>query len=821
LLKINNSSMDAFLNDLKHSLRTFVRNPGFTATALAALTLGIGTNTAIFSVVNRVLLKPVAAPDPHKIVVLGSTRARGLPLGGSIGGSQTRYNLWREQTSLFQDISAYRFGSMNLTGVDQPEQIQMGQVSADYFHLFGIPIAQGHSFTAQEDRPHAGNFAILSDAFWKRIFSGTPVLGKTVSLNGNPYVVVGITGPNVETESPRPIDVWVPFQIDPASTDQNHYFGVAARIRPGVTPAMIKTQLQIATDEFRSKFPGVSTTLPGVTFIAEPIEDVLDRNIRSSLLILAVAVSFVLLIACANVANLLLVRATGRKREIAIRVAVGASRARLIRQLLAESVALSLTGGVLGFILGIVGIRALLALNPGDIPRLGQSGITPDWRVILFTLGVSIATGILFGLIPALEASRIELTAAPRRGRIRALLVVSEVALALILLIGSGLLIRSFVSMRSVNPGFDAHNVLTLQMSLTGNQYQKTVGVVRLVDATMERIHALPGVESAAAGCCLPIGAIPNGPFVIAGRPLVGTFHARANMPTISPEFFDVFKIPILRGRKFTDREVAGSPSVAIINEAMAREFWPNNDAIGARIILGSKNSIESVPNPPTIEIVGIAGGVRERTDRSTDPEGNTIYMPLPQTSNGYTSYIVRLPTTWMVRTRVEPHSLSSAIRNELIQASQGLAVVNIRSMDEIESASTARQDFNMVLMLIFGGSALLLAAIGIYGLMAFSVEQRTKEIGIRIALGAGSNTVQNMVIAQGMALVVTGSAIGIAAALGLTRFLASFLYGVTALDPVVFIAVPILLSAVALLAILLPARRASRVDPIQALRTQ
>jgi predicted permease len=809
--------MDAFLNDLKHSLRTFLRNPAFTLTALAALALGIGTNTAIFSVVNRVLLRPVAAPDPDKIIVLGSTRATGLPLGGSIGGSPTRFNVWRQQTALFEDISAYRFGSMNLTGVDVPEQVQIGQVSSDYFHLFGLPITQGRSFSAAEDRPHAGNFAILSDAFWHRAFSAAPIVGNTVSLNGSPYVVVGIMA-NVETESPKPIDVWVPFQLDPASIDQGHYFGVAARIRPGVTQAMIKTQLQVATDDFRRKFPNVSTTLPGVTFIAEPIKDVLDRNIRSSLLILAVAVSFVLLIACANVANLLLVRAAGRKREIAIRVAIGASRARLIRQLLAESVVLSLAGGILGLLLGMAGIRALLALNPGDIPRIGESGITADWHVIGFTLLLSIATGILFGLIPAMHASRIEMTTVPRKNKVRAILVVSEVSLALILLIGSGLLIRSFVSMRSVNPGFDTHSVLTLQMSLTGDQYQKTAGVVRLADSSIERIRALPGVESAAAGCCMPIGPVPNAPFVIANRPLTGTFHARANMPTISPDFFDVFKIPILRGRKFTDRDVAGAPPVAIINQAMAREFWPNNDAVGARVSLSSKSDTQ----PSTfLEIVGIAGDVRERTDRAADPEGYTIYIPLPQTDDGYTSYIVRLPTNWMVRTRVEPHSLSSAVKNELIQASRGVAVVNIRSMDEIESASTAREDFNMAVMLIFGGSALLLAAIGIYGLMAFSVEQRIREIGIRIALGAASNHVQNMVIGQGMLLVLTGSAIGIAASLGLTRFLASFLYGVTAIDPAVFIAVPILLAAVALAAIWLPARRASQVDPIQALRCE
>jgi putative ABC transport system permease protein len=320
----------------------------------------------------------------------------------------------------------------------------------------------------------------------------------------------------------------------------------------------------------------------------------------------------------------------------------------------------------------------------------------------------------------------------------------------------------------------------------------------------------------------MPIGSLPNAPFVIAGRPLKRNLHARANIPTVSPEFFDVFKTPILRGRRFTARDVAGAPLVVIINHTMAQEFWPDNDAIGARISLGSKTNTESsATNPISLEILGVVGDVRERTDRSTDPAGNTIYIPVAQNSDAFTAYIVRNPTIWMVRTRVEPHSLSPTIKTELIQASGGLAVVNIRSMDEIMSASTARQDFNMVLMLVFGGSALILAAIGIYGLMAFSVEQRTREIGIRIALGAASSTVQNMVIAQGMLLVLAGSALGVAASLGLTRFLESFLYGVGALDPAVFVAVPVLLAAVALAAIWLPARRASRVDPIQALRCE
>jgi predicted permease len=397
------------------------------------------------------------------------------------------------------------------------------------------------------------------------------------------------------------------------------------------------------------------------------------------------------------------------------------------------------------------------------------------------------------------------------------LLVVSEVSLALILLIGSGLLIRSFVAMRSIDPGFDTHNVLTLEMSLTGVQFQKTAGLSRLVNASLARIQALPGVDAASAGCCLPIGSAPNAPFVILGRPLSGSFHARANMPTVSANYFDVFKIPLLRGRKFTDRDIAGSPSVAIINQSMARQFWPNGDAIGGQLTLGRKTVMPGNP----LQIVGIAGDLRERTDRTTDPPSNTIYIPLPQTSDDFTAYIVRNPTVWMVRTRVEPHTLISAVKNELVQASGGLPTMKAQSMDEILSNSTAREDFNMVVMLVFGVSAMLLAAIGIYGLMANAVQQRTQEMGIRVALGAKANDIRNMVVLEAIRLTLVGVAIGVAAAWSLTRFIESFLFNVKPIDPFVFVVVPTLLSAIALVAAWLPALRASRVNPIEALRHQ
>jgi len=807
--------MEHFFRDLRHSLRIFRKSPGFTVTAVAALALGIGTNTAIFSVINTVLLKPVAAPDPGRIVVFGTTRPDGPP----VGGSPTRFNVWRQMTNLFQDVCAYRYGTMNLTGVDSPEQVQMGQVSEAYFRLFGISAARGRTFTAHEDQPNAGHFVVVSNEFWKRALGGNPqTIGKTLSLNGSPYVVVGILHPGVETETPLPIDVWVPFQIDPETADQNHYFVAAGRMRPGVTPRMIQPQLDRAANEFRRKYPGVSTMPAGATFVAEPIENTVARDVRSSLLVLAGAVSFVLLIACANVANLLLVRAIGRQREIAIRAAVGASRGRIIRQLLTESVALSLVGGALGLVLGVAGIRALLALNPGNIPRIGATGaaVVLDWRVVAFTVLISLATGILFGLIPALQASRINrFNNGFRQQRMRSLLVAGEMALALVLLIGSGLLIRTFLVMRAVDLGFDTHNVLTMQISLGGDRYEKTAPLAELARSSLERIRAIPGVEYATAGCCMPLGSVPIAPFVIAGRAVNGTFHGRAGAPTVSPDYFNVFKIPIVRGRMFTARDGAGAPAVAIVNQALARQFWPNADPIGQRLRLGRT----SQPDRVLMEIVGIARDVHDRTERASDPFFSTIYVPLAQNSDAYTAYMVRLPTLWMIRTRAEPHSLAPAIASELQRAARGLPVTGIRSMDEILARSTARQDFNAALMLIFGGAALLLAAIGIYGLMAFAVEQRRQEIGIRIALGAGAADVRRMVVWQGMRLTLIGIAIGVAASFGLTRVMANLLYGVPSRDPLVFAAVPLVLSMIALFGVWLPARRAGRIDPVEALR--
>jgi putative ABC transport system permease protein len=697
--------------------------------------------------------------------------------------------------------------------------------------LFGVRVISGRTFTADEDRPNGGHVVVLSEGFWKRRFGGDLALvGRTVSLAGDPYVVIGILG-RFDTEaiqSPAGApDIWLPFQLDPNTTMQGHYFLAAGRLKPDVTLGMARAQLQLAANEFRQKFPAAMG--PQAGFGVQPLQDLIVGNARSSLWVLVGAVILVLLIACANVANLLLVRATARQREMAVRAAIGAGRGRIIRQLLTESVVLSMMGGALGVALGMVGIRALLAVNPGNIPRIGPNGsaVTLDWRVLVFALLVSLITGVVFGLFPALHASRADLSTTLKEGsqrsasgfrqnKARALLVVSEVGLALVLLVGAALLIRTFVALRAVDPGFDSHQVLTMRMAVTGARFAKTSAVARVIRDGVERVKALPGVEFAGATCCVPLQGGFGGPFVIVGRPLDGPYHGGAGWSTVSPDYFGAFKIPIIRGRAFTDRDDGGAPGVVIINQSMARRYWAKGDPLTDRMIINKGMGPQF--EEPARQIVGIAGDVRDGA-LNREPQ-STMYIPWAQLPDALNVNLVEItPVAWIVRTRVEPHSMARAIENELRQASGGLPVARTRTMDEIIVQSTARSNFNMLLLTVFAGSALLLAVIGIYGLIAYSVQQRTQEIGIRLALGADGPRVRNMVIGQGMRLALVGVAIGVASAFGLTRILASFLFGVTARDPMVFISVPLILSVIALVAVWLPARRAARVDPAVALR--
>jgi predicted permease len=815
--------LEAFYKDLTHSLRMFAQSRAFTAAAVAALTLGIGANTAIFSVVNAVLLRPVSFPDPDTLVVFTSPGSSGP------GASPAKFQHYRQQSSITQDASAFRTGVVNYTGGSFPEQLRSGQVSADFFRLFGARTALGRTFSQEEDLPTGERVAVLSQRLWTSRFNGDPnVVGKTVSLSGDSYNIIGVLADfNFDEFGPAP-QVWIPFKLDPDTKDQGHYFRVAGRLKPGVTLDQAKARLKLSAEDYKRAFP---TSLGNNgSFSVEPIRDVLVSNVRSSLLVLGGAVSFVLLIACANVANLLLVRATGRRREIAIRAAIGGTRGRIIRQLLTESVVLSIAGGALGLLFGILGIRTLLAVNTAGLPRVGVDGalVGVDWRVVLFTTGVSLGTGILFGLIPALQSSKTDLTTTLkessgrsgtglRQNKARSVLVVVEVALALVLLVGSALLIRTAVALGHVEPGFDAGHVLTMRMSLTGPRFLESEGVEQIVRDGVERLKSVPGVLNASATCCVPLQGGYGLPFTVIGRPLTdGPFHGGGDWTTVSPGYFDVFKIPLKRGRQFTDRDNSGAPGVVIINEAMARQFWPKADPLNDRLVIG-RTVMREFKDEPDRQIIGIVGDTR--ANGLNDDPNPTMYIPQAQVPDAANALNVALtPIAWVVRTQGEPHSVSAPVQEQLRQVT-GLPVTDVRTMTEVVSLSTSRERFNMWLMTVFGVSALLLAAIGIYGLMAYSVEQRTQEIGIRLALGAQGSQVKNMVVLQGMRLALVGVVIGLGVSLYLARLISALLFGVTTRDPLVFLGVPVLLIIVALLAVWFPARRASRVDPIVALR--
>ncbi len=816
--------MSDFPGDVRYALRMLISNPAFTITAVAALALGIAANTAIFTVVNTVLLKPLNYPDPDRIVQMMNME----PDGNWPGASPTKFNNWRTQTSVLQDVSAYDFGGpgFNLTG-EVPEQVHGIHVSEAYFRLFGAPVILGRTFTPREDSPNGGHVVVISYGLWQRKFGGNPkIVGTALSLGNEPYTILGVIGKRFRSDPVA--DIWLPFQIDPNSTNQGHYFMTAARLKPGVTLAQANAQMKLAYQEFRRRWPLAD---PKASFGVQPLRDSIVADARSSLLVLLGAVGFVLLIACANVANLLLVRATGRKREFAIRAAMGAGRIRIVRQLLTESMVLAMTGGILGLILGYAGVRALLAVSPADLPLVGEKGaaVGLDWRVLLFTLGISLLTGILFGLFPAIGASRPDLNTTLkessnrsgtgfRHNITRSLLVISEVSLALVLLIGAALLIRTFVALRHVNPGFDAHDVLTMEMSLTGDRFAKTAAVAQLAFEGRQRVNAIPGVEASAATCCLPLEGGFGLPFDIVGRP-----HGKdpntggAGWMNMSPGYFATFHIP-LRGRDFTDEDTGAAPLVVIINETMAKKWWPKQDPIGQQIVIGKGVGPQFVEGPR--QIVGVAGDIRDG-GLNRDPRP-LMMVPTAQVTDGVTALNAGIgPVAWIVRTHGDPHQYISAITEQLRQASGGFPVARVRPMEEVVASSTAREDFNMLLLTIFGASALILAAIGIYGLMAYSVQQRTQEIGIRMALGADRSHIRSLVVWHGMRLAMVGVAIGIGAAFGLTRFIASFLFGVKTWDPLVFVSVPVILSLVALLAVWMPASRASRLEPHEALRIE
>jgi putative ABC transport system permease protein len=828
--------------DLSYALRTFRRQPGFALVAILTLTLAISANTAVFSVVNTVVLRPLKAPEAASLVRFITTTGAST----SIAGAQS-FDAWRRQTAVFEDVSAHRLEYVNLTEGSEPEQIPVARVTAEFFRLFHAPLLNGRTFAASEDRPGGVLVAVLSHALWTRHFQNDPtVLGRRISLGNVPYVVVGILTSEFDTEQfePQP-DVWVPFQLDPQRVDAGNLFTVTGRLTPGTTPAAANIQLAVAAAAARRDAPG--SVSARTVWSVESLHDAMVGSVRSSLSLLFVAAALLLLIACVNVANLLLVRADLRTREMAIRTALGAGRGRILRLLLTESILLSVVSGALGLAAGTIGVRMLLLMYPGSnpfrlgdttaaIPRIGAGGaaISVDWRVFAFTVGASVVTGVVFGLAPALHASRVDLIAAMKRvaggrgGRhssVGATLVVAEVALALMLLAGAALLIRTSIALRAVDAGFDAHKVVTMRTAVTATRFETRAGIAELTHEGARQIRAVPGVVAATATCCMPLETVWQLPFVVSGRPpetLTRTsslaFTGFAGWTFVAPEYFNVLRIPVVRGRDFTDRDTAGAPGVVIINQEMARRFWPTGDPLNDQLIIGKGMRPEYDEEPPR-QIVGVVGNVRDTG--LMRPARPAMYVPMAQEPDGVTALNVRLlPIVWLIRTATPPLAAAPSIEKALQHAS-GLPVTRIRSMDQIVAESTARSRFDMWLMTVFAGCALLLSAIGVYGLMAYSVQQRTAEIGIRMALGADERTVRYMVLRQGMVLAMSGITVGVVSSLSFARLLSGFLFGVAPRDPAIFTAVTLLLAGVAFIAVWLPAQRATRLDPVTALRQE
>lgn len=814
--------------DLHFALRSLKKSPGFAIIAILVIAVGIAVNTAVFSVINTVLLRPLTYPDPQALVSLVNITPRGNFPGASI----PKFNVWRQQSGIFQQVAAYDFGSagLNLTGGDHPQQVEAIHVSADYFAMFGAPVAAGRTFTAEEDSPNGGHVVVLSYALWKSRYGGNPnIVGTPIQIEGQPYLVVGVIGKGFVTESPA--DLWVPYQFDLNSKDMVTFFTVAARLRPGVTIPQANARLGLALQQYRRMY-GESLQQDGGFGVVSLQQSVIGDT-RFPLMVLMGAVGFVLLIACANVANLLLARAASRKREFATRAALGAGRGQIIRQLLIESLTLSLSGGFIGLVLGYAGVRFLLSLNPGDIPRIGEdgSGITLDIHVLLFTLGISVLTGIVFGLVPAISASRPNLVEAlndnggragigVRGGKLRSALVVGEMALTVVLVVGAGLLIRTFYKLLAVDTGFTTHNVIAMSMAVSGDRFQKTAPLAQVIREGTDRLLTLPGVVDVGVTNCLPMAGGFGMMFDVVGRPKGNApFTGGAGFSSISYGYFNTLKIPLIRGRVFTKQDDVAAPLVVVINEAMAKQYWPKGaDPLKDRIIIGAGAGPAFAEGPR--QVIGIVGNTH---DGGPNAEPFPVmYIPLAQMPDLETALNSRVaPMWWIVRSQVDPHTLVPSIESALRQASGGLPVAHIRTMDEIEARNIARQRLNMLLLTVFGSAGLLMAAIGVYGVMSYSVTQRNHELGVRMALGAQASNLRNMVIGQGMLLTIIGVLIGSAGAFWLTRFLASFLFGVKPLDPVAFVATPLLLCLVALASTWVPAKRATHVDPITALRIE
>jgi putative ABC transport system permease protein len=806
--------MQTLLQDLRYAFRLLAKSPGFTAIAILTLALGIGANTAIFSVVNGVLLRPLAFRDPSRLVIVAEKSS--FP---TISTSYQNLVDWRDQSRSFESMEGTRATGLSLTGAGDPELLTARMATAGLFPLLGVEAREGRTFLPEEDKAGSAPVVLLTYGLWQRRFGGSrEIIGKPISLDSRPYTVVGVLPPGFQLL--QPADVFVPF-VPWAATlpdDRNWHPGIIAiaRLKPGVSREQARTEMVGITKRLELQYPIYNT---GTSADVVGLQDQLVQNVRPALILLLGAVSLVLLIACVNVANLLLARASSRGREVAIRTAMGAGRGRVVRQLLTESVLLSLGGGLLGILFAWASLGPLLKISAGSVPQVVP--IELDRSVLVFTFAVSLLTGLFFGLVPALRTAKLDLretlnegsrgsTSGPGHHRIRGVLVASEIALAVLLLVGSGLLLRSFSRLQDVPPGFQADHLLVADIPLSQTAYAKPEQRYQFFDRLVERAKALPGVRSAGAASFLPVsggGSVIH--FNITGHPPKTPHdYVAAGYRTVTPNYLETLGVPLLRGRLLTPADNDKAPAVVVINASMAAKYFPNENPLGKRLQLGAtpENDV------PTMEIVGVIGDVRPGL--GVDPQ-TEMYLPYRQAD-------LILPVfqlSVVLRTAADPQLQTAALRSALAEIDPNQPLVKVRTMEDNMAATVAQPRFRTWLIGIFAAVALVLAGVGVYGVMSYTVTQRTNEIGIRVTLGAQSEDVFKAIVGEGLRLALTGVSIGIAAALALTRLLQSFLFGISAYDPITFLGVALLLTMVAAAASFFPARRATLVDPIVALR--